>query len=397
MHSTILAILLCTAAAAGIRAPLFNFDTVPVYQHLASVNSTLFPPARAAWLALYHPLIVIEHVQNAGFLYTPPAGAKKWGPEPFTPPLTANYFEDNAASAAAQIHALNESVIVLYYENVNAALPWYRLTAPLATGLHPEWRGCGKLKDDAMVPYASFEFDHTQKGVLEWFVESFVNTTTRFPSLDGVYIDQDACTTSSPEQWSAVRATLIAMQAARPDLIVGFDTTNGVLAGNNGFRAAMDYSFTRPTVTGQPPPTLNSGAEAVAWLQLNGEAGVISLAHDGAELYNYSLSVFLAGVHNTTPSYYAYSSMRKGVQPMWLDCWDGGSSTAPVFPTWCAGMGASDDYSRPLGRPLGPAIATGKPRGEVVRNFLSGTNVTVELNGSACEIDWSDGHRTICI
>jgi hypothetical protein len=251
-----------------------------------------------------------------------------------------------------------------------------------------------------MVPYESFDFDHRVDGVQAWFVESFLDTAARFPVFDGVYIDQDASSTCSAAQFAAVVATAAAMQAARPDLIVGFDETNGVPSGAAGFRAAMDYSLCAPTVPGRPPPRLNSGLDAYRWLQANGDAGVISLAHDGADapndgLYNYSLSVFLAGMHATTPSYFAFCSMRKDA-PLWEDCWDGGSDEAPVFPTWCAGMGASPDFQRPLGATLGPAAPTGRPGDEVARSFAGGTTVTVQLSGEACLIAWGDGHRTVC-
>ena len=406
MQRPLRTVLACSALAAACGvAPLFNFDTVPVYQHLAAVNTSLFPNARAVWLARNYPLVVIEHVQDQGYLYTPPPGAKAWGPEPFAPPTA--FFEDAAARAASQLKQLNASTVVLYYENANAGLPWYRLSAPLASGAHPEFRlkngSChSSLGDggDAMVPYESFDFDHRVDGVQGWFVASFLDTVARFPVFDGVYIDQDAASTCSPAQFAAVVETAAAMQAARPDLIVGFDETNGLPSGAAGFRAAMDYSLCAPTVPGRAPPRLNSGLDAVRWLQANGDAGVISLAHDGADepndgLYNYSLSVFLAGMHETTPSYFAYCSMRKDA-PLWQDCWDGGSEEAPAFPTWCAGMGASPDFQRPLGPPLGPAAPTGRPGDEVTRSFASGTTVTVALSGESCLIAWGDGHRTVC-
>lgn len=397
-----------SAPAAAPRAPRFNFDTVPVYQHLAAVNSSdgSFPPARAAWLARTYPIVVIEHVQAQGYLYSPPPGARQWGPEPFSPPSLP--FEDAAAAAAAQLKSLNSSVVVLYYINANTALPWYRLAAPLAADAHPEWRlsnaSCRGAKygfgagGDNMAPYASFNFDLSVPELRAWFVSSFTNTTAAFPALDGIFADQNACT-AAPEQWAGALETLRAMQAARADLIVGFDETGGEPSGNAGFRAAMNYALTAPTPKGTTPAK-NSGAEAVRWLQANGNAGVISMAHDGAAaagdgLYNYSLSVFLAGMHDTTPSYFAFCSVRRDA-PIWEDCSDGGQPEAPAFPTWCAGQGASADFARPLGAPLGPAVATGGPRGEVARDFASGTRVTVELVGDACEIRWGDGHSTIC-
>jgi len=126
-------------------------------------------------------------------------------------------------------------------------------------------------------------------------------------------------------------------------------------------------------------------------------AGVLSFAHigdvdQGADMV-YSLACFLAGANNA--SYFAFSSADK-TEPPWMECWDGGSPTAPVFPTWCSGQGGSDDYARPLGPPVGPRAPTGRGKGEVARAFASGTRVTVELTGAACEIAWADGHTTTC-
>lgn len=140
-----------------------------------------------------------------------------------------------------------------------------------------------------------------------------------------------------------------------------------------------------------------SGAAGVAWLTANAAAGVLSLAHigdvDQGVDYKYALACFLAGANNR--SFFAFSSADK-TEPAWEECWDGGSPTAPVFPTWCSGQGWSDDYARPLGEPTGPATATGGAKEEVQRSFASGTRVTVELTGSSCTIAWSDGHTTVC-
>ena len=132
--------LLATASSSSSsssfpRAPLFSLSSVPVYQHLAAVNTSGFPAARAAWLARRYPLVVIEHVQDQGYLFdAPPSGAKCWGPEPFAPPTA--FFEDAAAAAAAQIKALNETAIVLYYANANSGLPWYHLASALGASAH---------------------------------------------------------------------------------------------------------------------------------------------------------------------------------------------------------------------------------------------------------------------
>ena len=54
------------------------------------------------------------------------------------------------------------------------------------------------------------------------------------------------------------------------------------------------------------------------------------------------------------------------------------------------------EYDRPLGEPTGPATRTGGAKDEVKRSFSTGTRVTVELSGSSCRIEWSDGAVTTC-
>lgn len=162
----------------------------------------------------------------------------------------------------------------------------------------------------------------------------------------------------------------------------------------------MDYTIAEPNATKAKKGGGLDGAAAVAWLDANHAAGVLSLSHMGATLYdanqNYSLAVFLAGANEL--SYYAFSSSYKDpATPSWLDCSPQGAPTWPAFPTWCAGMGWSPDYSRPLGAPDGPAAKTGGARGEVARGFASGTRVTVELEGSRCLIAWADGASTVCV
>ena len=132
-------------------------------------------------------------------------------------------------------------------------------------------------------------------------------------------------------------------------------------------------------------------------MNANYAAGVISFAHigdidQGVDMI-YSLAVFLAGVNNR--SYFAFSSADK-TEAAWMQCWDGGSSTYPLFPTWCSGQGGSADFLRPLGEPLGPATVTGGGKNEVTRVFKSGTRVTVQLLGTTCTIAWGDGHTTTC-
>ena len=402
------------AAAAQLVAPppiQFSWNTVPVFQHLASVNATFaeeFPPARLSWLASRFPVVILEHAHAMGaWAYNGPTGpGSTWGPEPFTPP--GGFIEDHFAAAASQLKALNASITVLYYQQITGALPYYRGSSPI--GSHPAWRldpttcqppvargsidaaGAG----DILPNYVSFAWDHSQSGVTAAFVDSFVNMTLS-THLDGTYIDTAGCYSNASQQ-AASDATVRAMQAAAPGKIVGFHTSATPFAGASAY---MDYTFAVPVgparagrSSGAKKDT--SGKAAVAWLDANAAAGAVSFAHigdvaGGADQV-YALAVFLAGAYNQ--SYFAFSSAEKAA-PAWEQC-SPGAPTWPAFPTWCTGQGYTPDYDRPLGEPLGPRTRTGGARDEVTRAFRSGTRVTVELSGAACSIAWSDGATTTC-
>ena len=113
--------------AARRRSP----GTVPVFQHLASLNATAaapFPPERTAWLVTL-PLIVIDHAQGQGYMYGPkptPGLGGEYGPALYNPAaFGAQYFEDAAEGAARAIHAANDGTVV-HYQNGDGALPFYR-------------------------------------------------------------------------------------------------------------------------------------------------------------------------------------------------------------------------------------------------------------------------------
>ena len=415
--STRLALAACASgvAAAWPSPPAFSWDSVPVYQHLASVNATAaepFPPARLAWLASTYPVVVLEHAHAMGaWAYEPPAGpGSTWGPAPFAP--RGGFIEDAFRYTAAALKAANRSVTVLYYQQITGALPYYR--ASQALNAHPTWkldancapttteegRDASVSVGDILPNYLTYAWDHTRAGVTDNFVANFVNMTAGASPLDGTFIDTAGCYDSGAGQAAASIATVAAMQAAVPGKIVGFHTASS-LAGANGFSAAMDYTFAVPAKKaagpGGKPGKDTSGKAAVAWLDANFAAGVTSFAHigdvaGGADMV-YALAVFLAGANNN--SYFAFSSAEK-TAPAWEQCWDGGSPTAPVFPTWCSGQGWSPDFARPLGEPRGAATPTGGGKDEVTRAFASGTTVTVELSGVTCTIAWADGATTSC-
>jgi hypothetical protein len=249
-----------------------------------------------------------------------------------------------------------------------------------------------------MLPnYEAFVWDHLQSGVTDAFVSGVMNATSG-SEIDGVYFDTASCY-DAPGQADATLATMQALQKAAPNLIIGFHTGSDLFGSALGTAAAMDYTFAEPNATKVKKGGGMDGDSAVSWLDGNYAGGVISLAHMGATMYsaeqNYSLAVFLAGANAL--SYYAFSSSDKSpYSPAWADCAPM-APTWPVFPTWCAGMGFSPDFFRPLGAPAGPATPTGGARKEVVRKFASGTTVTVELKGSRCRISWADGAVTTCV
>ena len=130
MNGYIVSLLLVTDSAG--RLPVFTWDRLPVFQHLADPNATSvspFPSARTAWLATF-PLVIIEHAQGQGYMYHPRPNSSRfgeYGPEPFDPSeYGGKFFEDAAEDAARAIRKINDSTIVLYYQNGNAALPFYR-------------------------------------------------------------------------------------------------------------------------------------------------------------------------------------------------------------------------------------------------------------------------------
>ena len=407
-------LIVITLSSAAPPRPLFSWASVPLFQHLASVNGTHgseFPAERLSWLASRFPVVILEHAQSMGaWAYNGPSGpGSTWGPAPFSPP--GGYIEDHFASAAAAIKALNNSVTVLYYQQITGALPYFRASG--AVNQNKDWaldsgtcapalavagQAAPTPLGDILPNYVTYAFDHTKDGVTDNFVANFVNMTSS-TVLDGTFIDTAYCY-SAAGQGDASDATVRAMQAAVPNKIVGYHTENAPFAGAS---AAMSYTFAVPGKKKHPtslqvgkPGKDTSGLAAVAWLDANAAAGTISFAHigdvAGGSDQVYSLAVFLAGAYNQ--SYFAFSSAEK-TAPAWQQC-DPAAATWPVFPTWCTGQGYSPDYDRPLGEPLGPRVVTGGKLDEVTRSFRSGTKVTVELSGSACSIAWADGATTSC-
>jgi hypothetical protein len=171
------------ALSGSAHQPAFSWDTVPVFQQLCNVNGTLaaeFPRAKLAWLARYFPLVTLEHCQGQGF-------------ETYTGQILQHGFiEDHMLAAAAQLKAVNSSVTVLYYNNQDAALPYYRQSRPLY-GTHPEWALKNHPSHDEgghMFPnLTGVDYNLSIPEVQQLWKSHFSNMTKPGSPLDGIFID----------------------------------------------------------------------------------------------------------------------------------------------------------------------------------------------------------------
>ena len=303
------------------------------------------------------------------------------------PPLGL-FFEDHAAAAAKQLKAANPALTVLYYNNVNQCLPYYR--AAQNASAYEVVAGCEDTGDHMCPSVRTRCWDQTSARTRAAWVAAFADTLARAPALDGVYADTGRAD-ALPGQRAGALATLAAMQAAAAPArkLVGFHLDDADSAPAGALALAQTYTFAAP----------GAGRAALAWLASNEARGRVALAHAQTTLHtaeqNYSLSVFLLGAYNA--SFYAFSSIKKGPNNAVDFCTRGPGDAAPAFPTWCAGQGWSPDYERALGAPDGPAVPTGGARCEARRTFGGGaTAVVAELDGAACSIAWADGAKTVC-
>merc|ERR1712217_450106 len=130
---------------------------------------------------------------------------------------------------------------------------------------------------------------------------------------------------------------------------------------------------------------------------MGAESPIVALVHSQTALGTCSqcghvrsaLAAFLIGAGERT--YFAFSAKGDphGPGAQGPDFCDPHSQTAPAFPTWCSGMGWTDEFDRPLGRPLEQAQRLSD--GTWQRRFAAGTNVSLNVGEKACQIDWADG------
>jgi hypothetical protein len=371
------------ATCGGAALPPFSWSTVPLFQQLCSVNATLeapFEPERLAWLAATYPVIVIEHCQGQG----PQAYDESLGPAPYQP--TKGYIEQHQLAAAAALKKLNASVHVYNYQNVHAALPYFKFVSALTD--HPSFAIAGAHCSSTgghMFPLLKTNLWNTsEQAVVELWKAQFAAMTGEGSAVDGTFVD-----TAQSCGDTGAAAMLAAVQASRPGKVLGYHTTETM---NTGLQMVQTYTF-------------DASKTSLKWLRDAAAAKLITLAHAQTDRnnahgdhFNSSLAAFLIGA--SEHQYFAFSgSPTKAGGPTGAGAafCDPRTPTAPTYPTWCTGMGWGDEFSRPLGAPIGPAAVTSNGALHT-RSFASGTNVTLRLGGKVeCRIEWADGGPpTVC-
>jgi len=349
---------------------------VPLFQQLCEVNASFtreFSPACAKWLTRHFPLIVLEHCQGQG-----PEAYEPRGPAGYRP--RKGYIDGHYIAAAAELKRLNRSTTILYYQNMDAALPFFRYSSNIA--MHPKWRVSGRgSTGGSMFPnLTTYIWDHSNDEVQRTFLSTFLNLTDAGSPLDGTFVD------TAEGEAPAGRAEILArMQSMRPNKLVGFHTAD----------IPSTYSLTQIY-------NFDASESKIDWLRRIATSPTIALVHAQTAFgtceqcghVHSALAAFLIGAGER--SYFAFSAIGDAGGPGsagWEFCAPH-SPADPIFPTWCTGMGWSDDFLRPLGPPL--ADAERSAGGIWRRRFATGTNVSVDTGRGECRIDWAVGPATVC-
>ena len=216
-----LALLTAAAVAATAAAlPPFSWSRVALYNEICSVNGTAaaeLSPALLAYLASgAFSLVVFEHAQGQGaYIYN---GSGPFGPAPYAPPAGL-FFEDHAALAASQLKAVNPAVAVLYYQNSDQTLPYYRAAQEAAA--YDVIAGCEEDGDHMCPDVRTRCWNQSSARTRAHWLASFAATLAAAPALDGVYVDTGG-RDRDPAQHAGALETLAALQAAFPSKLVGF-------------------------------------------------------------------------------------------------------------------------------------------------------------------------------
>eukprot|EP00935_MAST-01C_sp_MAST-1C-sp1_P000269 g269.t1 len=351
--------------------PAFSWSTTPVFQQLCNVNGTYsaeFSPAKIAWLAKHFPLITLEHCQGQG-------------PETYAGQvLQHGYIEDHYLAAAKQIKQANSSTTVLYYNNQDSALPYYRMARPLYED-HPEWaaQGCHGGGGHMFPNLTDKCYNLSVPEVQSSWRTHFANMTKAGSPLDGMFVDVE-----QGNHGKFVTSFFGSLQAANPGKIVGHVAD---LSSDVPYRLKQTYKFGADhdniDALQRCARTGDTICEAHMQFEFDGSQQPGSAVNLIPLTFNATLAAFLVAAGEY--SYFSFSTKTKQL---------GAGFCGGPTPTWCYGMGWSDDFLRPLGGPPdGPANRSGDT---YTRTFGGGkTKVMLEI-GQACRIDWVDGHATVC-
>jgi hypothetical protein len=372
--------LLVVATASAVSMPAFSWSTTPVFQQLCSVNGTYdneFSTSKLAWLAQHFPLITLEHCQGQG--------AETYAGNV----LEHGFIEDHFLAAAAQIKQTNSSTTVLYYNNQDSALQYYRLFRPLYED-HPEWaiKGCsgggGHMFPNLTDKCSNLALPEVQA----LWLTHFANMTKEGSPLDGMFVDVGGNKNKNTTSFFG------SLQAANKDKIIGHV---GGLEEEVPYRLKQTYTFESTDANIQKLEKCSSGGDTICEAHMQFAFDSKEPPSSAVNLiplkFNASLAAFLIGAGEY--SYFAFSTKTVALGP--------GFCGGPA-PTWCYGMGWSEDFLRPLGgAPDGPANRSalrrygGNTGHEYTRTFGGGqTKVVLDTSTQTCRIDWADGHSTVC-
>jgi hypothetical protein len=328
------------------QVPLFSWDTVPVFNHLAN-SSGPFDDETVRFLAKF-PIVTIEKTQGAL--------------------ISQCCAEDKIIAAAKQIKAVNSSTYTVFYLNSVIDWPEYRLHQVFME--HPDWwlRNASGQPVHVAPPgdkTVMEVFDFSQEVVRQLWMNVCFNAG-KSGVIDGFFADRAgednfAHNTLTPEKEAAYSKghlqVLQDLQTAIADNIL--IANNAVL---NGVFGTMLESFA-------------ANEESIQSLMEAVDKGRLVEVHagyhqDGTDNFckdvNNSLAAFLIGAGP-----YSYYGCSRG--------WGFSDHQPSDWLVW------HPQYDKPLGEPLGEAVKNGSV---YIRHFAKGTTVRFDTSDNRGTIDW---------
>lgn len=359
------------------KLPEFSWDTVPRYMHVR--KATDYTPDEIKYLASF-PLITFEKSNGH---------------------VSSGNTEAGTLKAAAAVKALYPRAKILYYRNIIVHYGGYAANAQLDSITNPflvNAEGSDKLVRGKVEAY-----DLTQPALQRWWIEH-VKQVCASPVIDGVFIDGNIKALEDgylrrdvgKEKKAAVKAAYHKMMAALPDAI-GRDK----LIVSNIIRARLDDSglealeyFDGSYLEGFEDPVKGITredymAKGIAAMQAAARSGKIiaftmgmgeaqesemgidesrAAIHDLASIqdrFTYALALYLVCAEK-----YSYFMATDGYGV------DRGQSKL-----W---MQEIPEYSRPLGKPLGPA----RNKGYLYIRQFEHVQVWLDIENERAELIW---------